>query len=77
MSKLIGEFDAPGADRLPSDDNAAFQKEFLDIPVTEGEAVVQPDGIADDRERETVTRELLLTQHRITLPQQLATTLRG
>ncbi len=37
-----------------ADLNAALVEQFLDIAVTEGEAVVQPDGVLDDRHRKTV-----------------------
>ncbi|BDP43611.1 hypothetical protein DAETH_35800 (plasmid) [Deinococcus aetherius] len=74
LSKEISEFEAPSADGLVGDGDASFQQKFLDVPVTEGEPVVEPHGVADNRRGEPVTGELLTAEHCVTLPQQLATT---
>ena len=37
-----------------TDHDAAPVKQFLNIPVTQRKAVVQPDGVLDDGHRETV-----------------------
>ena len=42
------EFDTPEADRLPADRDAALGEQIFDISVAEIEAIVEPDGIADD-----------------------------
>ena len=38
--------------------NAALVQQFLDIPVTQGKVVVQPDGVLDDTHWETVAVRL-------------------
>ena len=42
------EFDTPKPDRLSADSDASLSKEIFDITVAEIEAIVEPDGIADD-----------------------------
>jgi hypothetical protein len=74
LGEKVAEVDAPGPDGLACHGHAPFQQEFFDVSVAEREAVVEPDSVPDDREGESVPRELLTTQHRVTLPQQLATT---
>ena len=48
------ELDAPFAQRLVPDQGAALVEQFLNIPVTQGEAVAQPDGVLNDGHRESV-----------------------
>ena len=48
------KFDAPQADRFSGDSYASFSQEIFDIPMTEIETVVEPDGITDDIGRESV-----------------------
>ena len=48
------EFYAPFAEGLMADHNAALVQQFLNIPVTEGETVVQPNGVLNDGHWETV-----------------------
>jgi len=48
------EVDVPLAQRVVPDLNAALLKQFLHIPVTEREAVLQPDRVLDDADQETV-----------------------
>lgn len=48
------EFDAPEANRFPSNDDPAFSQEIFDIPVAQVEAIVEPDGIGNDIRRESV-----------------------
>ena len=48
------EFKTPFAEGFMADLNAALVEQFLDIAVTEGEAVVQPDGVLNDGHRETM-----------------------
>jgi transposase InsO family protein len=87
LREELTEFDAPGANGFAEewrprerpfttmgDGDAPFQQQFFDIPIAQGEAVIQPDGVANDREREPVAREFLIAHHHVTLPQQLATT---
>lgn len=63
MGEQVAEFDAPAADRLAGNDNPPFQQQFFDISVAEGEAMIQPDGVANDRKRKPITGELLTSQH--------------
>ena len=35
---------------LMADDHPALVEEFLDVTLTEGEAVVEPEGVGDDAE---------------------------
>ncbi|BDP43787.1 hypothetical protein DAETH_37560 (plasmid) [Deinococcus aetherius] len=76
LGKEVAELDAPRQDRFTGDANSSFQQQFFDIPIAEREAVVQPHGIADHGERKTIAGELLTAGHRVTLPEQLATTTR-
>ncbi len=39
------------------------RQKFLDIAITQGITGVKPDGMADEGERESVARQLLLGQH--------------
>jgi hypothetical protein len=48
------EFDTPFAQRLMADHNAALVEQFLNIPVPEWDAVIQPNGVLDDGHREAV-----------------------
>ena len=62
VAKLFGEegrkLDTPFAQRLVTHLNAALMQQFLDIPVTQGKALVKPDRVLDDRHRETVAVRL-------------------
>ena len=49
------KLEAPAPDRLVGDFNAALGKEILDITVAKTESIIEPDGIADDIRRETMT----------------------
>lgn len=71
------EVDAPRADGLTGHGAAPFQQRFFDVPITEREAVVEPDRVADHGKGEPIAREPLTAQHRFALPQQLATTPQG
>jgi hypothetical protein len=73
LGEEVTELDAPSANGLTRHGDAPFQQEFFDIPIAQAEAVIEPDGIADDCEGEPVPRKLLTTQHHVTLLQQLAT----
>ena len=59
------ELDTPEAEGLPGYSYAAFGQEILDIPVTQIEAIVEPDGITDDVGWESVT---FVCIHRLMLP---------
>jgi len=48
LSEEGAEIDTPCADRLSRYLNAPFEEQFLYIPVTQGIAVVELDGMADD-----------------------------
>jgi hypothetical protein len=51
---LLAELPAPLPDRLIRDDHAADEQELFHIAMAQGEAEVQPDGVADDLTREPV-----------------------
>jgi len=74
LSELFAEVDTPGADGFARHFNlsAPLEQQFLDVSVTQGKAVVEPDRVADDRERESVPWELLVGQYSLTLCLQLA-----
>jgi hypothetical protein len=59
------EFDASESDRLSSDGDASFGQQIFYISVAETKSIVQPDGIADDIGRESVT---LISIHEPILP---------
>ncbi len=59
LGEGVAELDAPSADGLAGDDNSSFQQEFLDVPITQREAVVQPNGVPNDLKRESVAGKLL------------------
>ena len=48
------EFNAPEADGLASDDDAAFSEKVFDVSVAEIESIVEPDGVGNDIWRESV-----------------------
>jgi len=48
------ELDTPLAEGLVTDLNAALLQQFLHVSVTQGKAVVEPNGLLDDGHRETV-----------------------
>jgi len=52
------EVNASLAEGLMADLDAALAQEFLHVSVTQGKAVVQPDGVLDDAHGETVVVRL-------------------
>ena len=48
------ELDAPRADGFATDSDTAFSKKVFDIPMTQIEATIEPDGVGDDIGRESV-----------------------
>jgi hypothetical protein len=58
MSEVTAERDAPDANRVSGDLDAPLEEQLLDIPVAQGVSVVEPDGVSDDRERESITGQL-------------------
>ena len=50
-----GEFDIPLAECFVTDVNSSIMKKFLNITLAERKAVVQPQSVANDTQRETVT----------------------
>jgi hypothetical protein len=54
FSKEGSEFDTPLTEGLMTDLNAVLVQQFLHVSVTQGKAVVEPDGLLDDGHRETV-----------------------
>ena len=61
------EMGHPSADRLIRDDDPALSEQVLDIPEAEHEAQIQPDGMLDDRRRESIA-EVAGLLHRQMLP---------
>jgi hypothetical protein len=51
---LRSERVAPDADRLVGDDDSSLAQQVLDIPVTEIETIVEPDGVRNDLSRKPV-----------------------
>jgi len=49
FSKQRAKLQTPFAKGLVTDLNTALVEQFLDVSVTEGEAVIQPDSVLDDR----------------------------
>jgi hypothetical protein len=47
---------APGADGFVRDGDATVREEVFDVAEAQGEAVVEPDGVADDGGRKSVAR---------------------
>ena len=54
FSEQRAKFEAPFANRLVTDIDTALVEQFLNIPIAEWEAMVQPDGVLDDGHRESV-----------------------
>src|SRR3954447_7534610 len=48
VGKTRCKFLTPGPHRLVRDEHTAFREDQRDIPKTETEEVIQPDGVADD-----------------------------
>ena len=48
------ELDAPKPDRFSANSNASLGQQIFDVSETEVEALVQPDGVADDIGRESM-----------------------
>ena len=68
------ERQAPLTDRLVGDRDAPLDQQVFDIPETQSESVIEPNGVADDRRRETITVVARgLTGHSPTLPLALST----
>ena len=69
LDKLIAEIETTGMDRFSGNLDATLEKQLLDAPVTQGIAVMEPDGMADDQQRKSLAGQLLVDQHLGTLPQ--------
>ena len=74
LGELAAEIDAPGANGFARHFDAPLEQQLFDIPVTQSIPMVKPDGLTDDRKRESVPWKLLVGQHGVTLHQQLART---
>jgi len=48
LSEQRCELDVPLAEGLVTDNNATLVQQFLDITLTEGKPVVEPEGVLDD-----------------------------
>jgi len=68
------EFYAPFAQRLMADLNAALVQQFLYVPVAQGKAVVQPNGVLDDGYGETVAIRLGVGHGRSAYPNPVKAT---
>ena len=49
------ELDAPEADRFQSDDDTALGQDIFNVSVTQIEAIVEPDSVADEIWRKTMS----------------------
>ena len=56
-----GKFDVPLAERFVTDLNSTLVKQFLHISLAEWEPMVQPQGVSDHAQGETVTIGLPVT----------------
>jgi len=68
------EFYAPLAQGFVTDHDAALVQQFLHIPVAQREAVVQPDGVLDDGQRESVSVGLEVGHGRSAYPDPVKAT---
>ena len=64
------ELDTPLAEGFVTDLNAALVQQFLDIPITQREAVIKPSGVLDDGHRESVAVRLGVGHGGSTYPAQ-------
>src|SRR5258706_9026008 len=55
LGEAIAKFHAPPSNGLIGDDDTTFGQKELNIPQTEAKHVIQPDGMADDLGRKTVS----------------------
>jgi len=58
FSEEGSELDTPIAESFMTDHHAALVEQFLDVPVTQCEAMIEPDRMLDDGHRETVAVRL-------------------
>ena len=82
VAQLLGEerseLDVPLSERFVTNLHAALMKEFLNFPLAEWEAVIEPEGVADDAEGKTVAIGLAVcdssqpTGVKLSEPQQLS-----
>ncbi|WP_425556231.1 hypothetical protein [Deinococcus rubellus] len=68
MSEFLAEIDAPCSHGFASNLDPALKKQLFDVAVTQGESVVEPDRVTNDRQWESVAGQLLIGQHWTTLP---------
>jgi len=68
FSEEGSELDTPLAEGLVTDLNAALVQQFLHVSVTQGKAVVEPNGLLDDGHRETVAVGLGVGHELVNLP---------
>lgn len=58
MAEFFGEewreLDVPLSERFVTNDDPTLVKQFLNVPLAEGEAVVEPQGVPDDAQGKTV-----------------------
>jgi len=54
FNEKSAELDAPLAEGLVADFNAALMEQLLYVPITQGKTVVKPDGVLNDGHGKTV-----------------------
>ena len=59
-----GELDVPLAQGFVADPNAALLEDFLDVTLAEGETMIEPEGILDDAQWETMAVGLAVSHRR-------------
>ena len=60
-----GELDVPLAQGLVAHLNSALLKQFLNVTLAEGEAVIEPESVLDDAQRKTVAVRLAISHGRL------------
>jgi hypothetical protein len=68
FSEKGSELDTPLAQGFVTDHDATLVQQFLDVPVTQRKAVVEPNSLLDDEHRETVAVRLCIGHGRLAYP---------
>ena len=61
FSKERSKLDVPLSQGFVADDDPTLVEELLDVTLTKGEAVVEPEGVADDAQGKTMAVRLPVT----------------